>query len=269
MSESDKAVWAWAKLGRARELRYDLEGRIAAWSGASALGTEAVIGEDRLSFEVRLRMQLAPPLSEWTLILGDALHNLRAALDVLVWSFAEPDAMNVSQQKGVGWPIVTDSDKWTEAAASKLRSVPSHVVEQIKLVQPFNGEAADRERDGLLLLHNLDIMDKHRLTVTASARLNEMQVQHSVEFYDEAAAGRNVPPNVTFTADAPLEDGSLLLRGETVDSIEGIKGGFQLTYIVGVLTDLTFIGVLALLDMLIEQVRQTITFVTAAHSGTR
>lgn len=268
MSENEKAAWAWAKVGRARELRYGLEGRIAAWSGASALRPEAVIGEDRLSFEVRLRMQQAPPLSEWTLMLGDALHNLRAALDVLVWSFAEPGAMNVNERKSIGWPLITNPDKWTEAAASKLRSVPSHVVQQIKLVQPFNREVADRERDGLLLLHELDIMDKHRLALTASAQLNEMQVQHSVEFYDEAAAGRNVPPNVTITADAPLEDGSLLLRSETVDPIEKINGAFQLTYLFGVQTDLTFVGVLQLLDMLTEQVRQTITFVAGADPST-
>ena len=108
MSDSARVEWAGAKIARAQQHRHDLVGRIAAWAGTSQPHPDASIAEDRLSYEVRVRMRHSPPLEEWSLILGDALHNLRSALDVLVWSLADPASLSGAQQRRVMWPVVVD-----------------------------------------------------------------------------------------------------------------------------------------------------------------
>jgi hypothetical protein len=182
MRDSARVEWAGAKIARAQQHRHELVGRIAAWAGTSQPHPDASIAEDRLSYEVRVRMRHSPPLEEWPLILGDALHNLRSALDVLVWTLAKPASLSDAQQRRVTRPVVVDPEKWADVASRSLASVPADVVERIGQCQPFNRPESERERDGLLLLHRLDIKDKHRLSLAANVQTTAAAVEHSVEF---------------------------------------------------------------------------------------
>jgi hypothetical protein len=264
MSDSGKVEWAGAKIARAQQHRHDLVGRIAVWSGTSRPRPDASIAADRLSYEVRVRLQHAPPLEEWSLILGDALHNLRSALDVLVWALAEPASLSDAQQRRVMWPVVVDPEKWADAASRSLTSVPADVIERIRQCQPLNRPEPERERDGLLLLHGLDIKDKHRLSLSANVQTTDAAVEHSVEFQDEAAAARNVPPDVTIVSDAPTVDGSTVFSGRTVDPIKKIKGKVDLAVQVGISVGGNFTGVVDLLDGLSGHVMQAIQYVASS-----
>lgn len=264
MSDSAKVEWAGAKIARAQQHRHDLVGRIAAWAGTSSPHFDASIADDRLSYEVRVRMRHSPPLEEWSLILGDALHNLRSALDVLVWSLAETETLSDGKQRRVMWPVVVNPEKWADAASSSLASVPAEVVDRIGQCQPFNRPETERDHDGLLLLHKLDIIDKHRLSLSARVQPTRAAIKHSVEFYDEAAAARNVPPDVppdvTIVGEA-LVDGATVMRGHTVDPIKKIKGVFNLSFQTGLFIDDNFTGVLDLLDGLSSHVTQALQHV--------
>lgn len=264
MSDGARVEWAGAKIARAQQHRHDLVGRITAWAGTSRPHFEASIAEDRLSYEVRVRMLHSPPLEEWSLILGDALHNLRSALDVLVWALAQPASLSGGQQQRVMWPVVVDPEKWADVASRSLASVPADVVERIRRCQPFNRPEAERDRDGLLLLHRLDIKDKHRLSLSARVQPTSAAVEQSVEFHDEAAAARNVPPDVTIVSEAPTADGAILLRGWTVDPIKKIKGRVDLSYRAGISIDDNFTGVVDLLDGLGGHVTQAVQYVASS-----
>jgi hypothetical protein len=264
MSESARVEWAGAKIARAQQHRHDLVGRFAAWAGTSRPHPEASIADDRLSYEVRVRMRHAPPLEEWSLILGDALHNLRSALDVLVWALAEPASLSEAQRRRVMWPVVVDPKKWADAASRSLASVPADVVTRIGQCQPFNRPEPERDRDGLLILHQLDITDKHKLSLSAKAQATNAAVEHSVEFHDEAAAARNVPPDVTIVSEAPALDGSTIWSGRTTDPIKKIEGKLDLTYQVGVSVGGNFTGVVDLLDGLSGNVMQAVEYVTSS-----
>ena len=138
------------------------------------------------------------------------------------------------------------------------------MVERIGECQPFNRPEKERARDGLSLLHQLDIKDKHRLSLSAIVQPTNAAAEHSVEFHDEAAAARNVPPDVTFASEAPTVDGATLLSGRTVDPIKKIKGRVDFTYQVGVSIDGTFTGVVDLLDGLCSHVMQVVQYVASS-----
>ncbi|HEU5270323.1 MAG TPA: hypothetical protein VFU36_10405 [Jatrophihabitans sp.] len=189
----------------------------------------AAIANDRLSWDVRLSLSTPASLESLSLTFGDAIHNLRSALDHLVWSYASPDQLDDEARRQLAFPASQTEQSWNQNHGRWLRSVPLDVVARIKDCQPYNRPVGVRASDALLGLNALDNQDKHRLLVEAQAALTDMGVAHSVEFASEEAAERNVPPDVT-VHQAKLEDKALLLEGRTVDRIEKISGNIQVEY---------------------------------------
>jgi hypothetical protein len=123
-----------------------------------------------LSFWITL--DRTPP-DEIALAAGDCIHNLRAALDHVIY---ELGCQHTQQQhvKGTAFPILSDPTSWdaTDKAGKllpssglhKLSAVPDRARDSIKLLQPYDKakDALFWQREGLLQLHRLDIADKHR-----------------------------------------------------------------------------------------------------------
>lgn len=153
------STWANQKFARAQEHVSALNGRLPLWYARAKMETEPVISEDGRRVEVIVRLHDEPPLSEWSLILGDAVHNYRAALDALVWELTNLGDRTPKEPKKVTFPMVTDQSKW-KYAAEYLESMPPEALERVRQVQPFNYEPG--EVSAIWLLHQLDIQDKHR-----------------------------------------------------------------------------------------------------------
>lgn len=103
------------------------------------------------------RCRLADPLpAEWGPIAGDAIQNLRAALDNAAWDLAGSAA-----GKHTYFPILDEERKWDSARNSSLRGVPEPVIDRVRLLQPYRlGE--DARRHALKILGELSDVDKHR-----------------------------------------------------------------------------------------------------------
>jgi hypothetical protein len=142
---------------------------------ASSRSTNAVTGRT----EARVRLRRSPP-PELALIVGDAVHNLRTALDHTVYEAARKHAggsLTPQIEQSLMFPIINPArgrrDRFDEAARSCLRGVPKPVCEFIEQEQPYHW--SDGEENGyrfhwLWRVHELDRIDKHRrLTVTAAA----------------------------------------------------------------------------------------------------
>jgi hypothetical protein len=113
--------------------------------------TDAVTGDNLL------RIDPADPLpDELLLILGDAIHNLRSALDH-AWCM-----MVVTQGTWAKFPFRRTRTEF-EAAVNGLKDNVSDEIKQCLLhsVQPYPGGRCEL----LLHLHDLDIEDKHRLLI--------------------------------------------------------------------------------------------------------
>lgn len=77
-----------------------------------------------------------PPLSEWALILGDAIHNLRSALDVLVWAHVDEGTLSERQARDIAFPIWSEASKWDDNSARLLATVPAEIAQRIHGCQP-------------------------------------------------------------------------------------------------------------------------------------
>jgi hypothetical protein len=219
-------AWALEKIEHARQIAAALSADIDGWRTSSPVELRASIADDRLSFEVRVGEFRQPPLTGWALLAGDAFHNLRSALDALVWSFASADVLTDGQARGVCFPICHSADEWERRWPVALRSVPPDVVERIRDWQVFLRPDFERSADPLPLLTYLDVQDKHRLSVFPQVTVAELGFEHAVEFASDEAAARNAPPDVT-VHEPKLESGNILISGTTLDPIKKLSGSWS------------------------------------------
>ena len=111
----------------------------------------------------------SPPSDRWSLIAGDCIHNLRSALDHLVYALAIRDSgKNPPPNEGnLQFPIVTKPEKWPDSRDRRLSPLNPTSQAKIERVQPYNRK--HKYLGPLLaLLGQLDIADKHRLLTVTS-----------------------------------------------------------------------------------------------------
>jgi hypothetical protein len=111
---------------------------------------------------------------DWALMIGDAVHNLRSALDHLAWQLVIAN--------GGGHAITTQfpihaSDTRKNPYTGQIEARPCEVaggihpdaLDIIKRVQPYNG---GDEGDKLWRIHELDVIDKHRYLILSVTSLS-------------------------------------------------------------------------------------------------
>lgn len=152
------------------------------------------------------------PLPEWGLIIGDAVHNLRSALDHAVWQLAWRQG-TPTNERTIQFPICDTADDFRAQGANMIAELSWQAREHIAKLQPYQKFDRDRDR-ALRLLRDLDNTDKHRL-------------MHLV-MMKSMGAGVVAPPGVSieFIADAtgPLEDGDILGRWRAItDTGESVR----------------------------------------------
>jgi len=107
-------------------------------------------------------LETPPPISI-SLPFGDAIHNLRSALDIAV---IDAVRLNKKNTKNVRFPFANSKETLSkQLKESYIKKAGADVANFIKQVRPYPGG-----NDGLYELHILDIVDKHRMLVpTASS----------------------------------------------------------------------------------------------------
>jgi hypothetical protein len=118
----------------------------------------------------RFQVRQEPPL-RLGVILGDCVHNLRSALDHVIWQVTLLDGN--TPDDGTQFPIASKSESQFEAIAK--RRIPGLSEKHRTLVkdaQPYNaGDGADRHP--LSVLATLSNADKHRVVNPAYSFLND------------------------------------------------------------------------------------------------
>ncbi len=110
------------------------------------------------SQESRIIAECSPVPAALTLITGDALHNLRTALDYLVSEMAL--TISGGESEHIKFPIGKTREKLI-ASLSPIRKTRMDVADHIlSVVKAYKGG-----NDALWTLHALDITDKHRLLI--------------------------------------------------------------------------------------------------------
>jgi hypothetical protein len=146
-----------------------------------------------------------------TLILGDAIHNLRSALD----RFANDIVRDNGKQPSftTDFPIWRspkfDRKEYEATVETKVGRASKPVVQEFKGLEPYEGG----KNELLWALDKLDVVDKHRLVVVLPLRprsvgLNVRAELKKVVSPDQAARLPNQFIYMRPADRAPLEDGS-------------------------------------------------------------
>jgi hypothetical protein len=123
---------------------------------------ETIGGSRTGSFTYRKR---EPIPSEWPAIIGDILHNLRSSLDLIACELHRITGGPPEEIRGVQYPFCTGkSDLAGEIKKRRLNRIGGDFREIIENTAPYIGG-----NDGLCAIHDLDILDKHRIIVPAIA----------------------------------------------------------------------------------------------------
>jgi hypothetical protein len=106
----------------------------------------------------------APPRN-WPLLAGEAIQNVRSALDHAVWAAWRGVATNTGDGNHTQFPICDDQDSW-KGKQWQLKGVPSPVRTVVKRAQPYERVPQAPKLAPLANLRTLSNTDKHRTLAT-------------------------------------------------------------------------------------------------------
>jgi hypothetical protein len=204
---------AWLKVDRAGHHLATLDQAIAAWNQDGtqpyALRTTDI---DRATGWAEIRLHESSPLPlGWGVIVGDAVHNLRSALDHLAWQVVSRDGGDPTEQ--TMFPIVDDAAYWSKAARRRLPGASYESRSFFEELQPYQRSRDPRmvKRQPLYVLRELSNIDKHRVVHPAWAAVRATP-DIRMDFRSNLDAGELLETELLLHSDEALHDGMLLLR---------------------------------------------------------
>lgn len=152
-----------AKLERAKELVLNLNEEIAA---VLHNGEYSVVGEhefEKRRYVFRLHGPQVP--LRISVLAGEVVHHLRCTLDHVVWALASKN--NLSSGERITFPVCETSEKFKSAVRNGIiKGISRAFHPLIESLQPYR--TADPKNSIIQIVHDLDIMDKHRLLVVVT-----------------------------------------------------------------------------------------------------
>ena len=183
-----------------------------------------------------IAVEREPPSDEWPLLAGEAIQNLRAALDHVVWASVKRPSTRT------GFPIFTDPCEFQVLGAPMLRGVPDPMRAAIERAQPYRTSPDAPAQAMLEQLRVLSNLDKHRTLATVASA-----VEHEGIGYNTGVSiswqkyGTNVPLGSgethvsTFTVHAESESADMhvepifayevRIEGRPLDFLKGMVHG--------------------------------------------
>jgi hypothetical protein len=165
----------WDKIRRAGEHINFLKAELTAWKDSDPYSAVKKHNANGSRHSIVVHLKHKAPIERWSLIAGDVIHNLRSALDHLIYAVAAHESKQPipPQWKKIQFPIVSDPAKYPEnRTRCKIDTLSNPVQEAVERVQPYNrphGEVPPL----LGLLADFDDTDKHRLLNVVMSNISE------------------------------------------------------------------------------------------------
>ena len=158
------------KWDHGRSLALALAGEVDSYHEHTSPDSTTELSEDRRTATVRARLDPEPPMKRWRLMLNDCLHAYRSSLDGLAWALAHLDnrsaAPDVAAQ--LYFPLAKSEKDWMRLRSKQLASMPEIILSRLQLLQPYRFPDVDNSIG--LLLHKMDVLDKHRNELVPTLR---------------------------------------------------------------------------------------------------
>lgn len=158
----------WAKLRRAEEHAHTFENEARSWIQSDPYRLTLEPNADFTRFSVVIHINNKPSFERWALIVSDAIHNFRCALDHLLYSVAILQTESDPPPGGnrIFFPICDTPAIFNKTVANIQSNTPDimegSVLDTVQRFQPYN-RPHPRLPPLLSLLRELDNSDKHRL----------------------------------------------------------------------------------------------------------
>jgi hypothetical protein len=149
------------------------------------------------------------PPPDLGLFLGSAAHNLRSALDHIMWLFASPTP---KQEDKVMFPITSSSVKFTESLY-RMPGVKTRARTLTERLQPYHRRKWPETRL-LGIIQTLDNWDKHRTLTTSAVTVEDSDVILT-------PVGARIESVELFRR--PLEPNAMVARYAFADAVVGAK----------------------------------------------
>jgi hypothetical protein len=192
---------------------------------------------------------------EFSLILGDALHNLRSALDYQICAIEYAHTRDIGEK--TAFPVCETQDELRTAVSGGLGSrIPSAISDfLVETVQPYKGG------DGVPIwhLHELEIVDQRRLLIPQF----QLSAITGIRYQDQWNMPTVLPEWVVTSRRAV----SYRCVGQTGVHITD-KGKSAVAVVFGEGVPLARLEILPVLRKLSEFVRETVEKVAAAYFAT-
>lgn len=196
-------TWSDLKWSRGNTHAALLQSKFGEWHASAPVSIDAVLCEDLLGIDLVARVPKGIPKHEWSLDLGDALHNLRSAFDAVAWGMAHFNDSAPTRPKSVYFPICIEKKQWEKALNDWVSDIHPVFQERLRILQPFT-YMPDGGVSMLSMLHDLDIQDKHRDVLTVSADVQGINLGGSFEYEDHDTPA---VPRVDMPSDIKFGDG--------------------------------------------------------------
>jgi hypothetical protein len=120
----------------------------------------------------RLKLHREPPITDWSLLIGDCIHNLRSALDHFFWALIliKHQDGKIRKESTAIFPILKDPTTFKGQKADLEDWVGTAALAKLESMQPYQHPGT--EDNGLLFIHEGDIADKHKLLLPTFQLLN-------------------------------------------------------------------------------------------------
>jgi hypothetical protein len=139
---------------------------------------------------IQYHKQREVPL-RFSVLVGEIAHHLRSILDHIVWQFSTPTYRREHSQR-IEFPILKTRPADKEGIKryeGKIKGIAElQIRSMIGALQPYN--APDPLNSPLLIIHNMDIFDKHReLVLCHSTGAVEMPISEIIPLVEKRLTG--------------------------------------------------------------------------------
>jgi len=210
MTADERFALVQVKIERAKQHIHDLKAAIRAF-----LDTHPYVVKTKRNPQTRQLIyylsdvRKTPPVI--AAITGDALQNLRSALDHLAYHLFRVGAGDTAAPSQVCFPIFDSAAEYKAWVHAKVKGMRKDAIDTIDAVKPYKGG-----NDRLWRLHKLNNIDKHRFVITVGSEFCSVNVgphmQQEMERAFPASKGTTLPPLFVKPADRlfPLKAGDEL-----------------------------------------------------------
>lgn len=199
-------TWPNLKWARAKVHLAALSTSFEEWQASAPIIIEGVLRDDGETVDLIMRVPRGIPGHEWSLSLGDAIHNLRSAFDAVAWGMAHHNEAAPRRPKQVSFPVALDVDQWDRAVAAWIGDIDPEYQHRIAIMQPYTFAPPGADTF-LSILTDLDNRDKHRNLIDVSANIDQIDLSGSFAYAD-----RNTPatPRLELHSIGGIRDGAVV-----------------------------------------------------------